>query len=247
MAGSNNTGIHNHTHALHGGDSGGGVVSALFTDTSSAYAAIRALREIGIPTGSISMISRDQESTPQADVAGVPGVSHEEVVEEGITYRASPELPNDEDLPTTEAAMTGADMPDLSGGDEASDLEADRIGLSRDTDMVRRNEAQTNADEDIYSDFKDEPGGVNPDSPAAERARSDVQAPSEGRSNSGGACRSRGRGWGLCGAAGRARRARHTGRGAIPCCGAARSSPGEHRCGRRSRRHHRRPLRHRRA
>src|SRR5439155_16749289 len=54
---------------------------------------------------------------------------------------------------------------------------AEQLGLNRNADKVRRNEAQTNADEDIYTDFPDQPGGVNPSSPAAPRAGAGVQEP----------------------------------------------------------------------
>lgn len=147
------------------------VLSALFVDANAASTAIRELREIGVGPEEISVISRDRSGVADA------GVSQEEAPEEGSTYRASMELPNDEDLLTTEAAMTGSDAGDVSEG---------RIGLSRDSDMVRRNEAETNADEDIYSDFPDQPGGVNPDSPIAENAGSDIQEASPERTGAAG-------------------------------------------------------------
>ena len=64
-----------------------------------------------------------------------------------------------------------------------------RDGLSREASMIRRNEADANADVDIYTDFPDEPGGVNPDSPAAAHARSEAteQAAMVNRTEAGGA------------------------------------------------------------
>jgi hypothetical protein len=62
-----------------------------------------------------------------------------------------------------------------------------QLGLDRDADLVRRNEAQVDADEDIYSDFPDQPGGINPDSPAAARAGADIQEPLKNRTDAGGA------------------------------------------------------------
>ena len=179
----------NHTLSPGYGDDGWAVVSALFADTTSAHAAIRELRDIGVPAASISLISRDENQSAQDNPQGAAGVAREELAEEGITYRASTELPNDEELPTTEADMTGRDTSDMP---IVTDYEvppneplggSDRLGLPRDGDMVRRNEAETNADEDIYTDFPDQPGGVDPDSPAAESAGSDVQTSSEHNSN----------------------------------------------------------------
>ncbi|HKP52299.1 MAG TPA: hypothetical protein VJ183_06570 [Chloroflexia bacterium] len=167
----------------------GVVVSALFTDIASAHAAIRELRDIGIPAASISLISRDEGHTVQDNPQGAAGVMREELAEEGLTYRASTELPNDEELPTTEAAMTGrdaSDMPIVTDYEVPPDEPlggSERLGLSRYSDMVRRNEAEINADEDIYTDFPDQPDGVDPDSPAAESAGSDLQASSEHHSN----------------------------------------------------------------
>ena len=171
------------TSVSEGENSGAIVVSALFADMRSASAAIQELRDIGVPAASISMISRDEERASEVEAQGLSGVAREEVREEGLTYRPTAELPNDEDLPTTSADMTGRSAvtpsavtdfeapPDqLSGGVEG-------FGLSRDAGMVRKNEGDPNADEDIYSDFPDQPGGINPISPAAQNARTDVQEP----------------------------------------------------------------------
>jgi hypothetical protein len=40
--------------------------------------------------------------------------------------------------------------------------------------LVRRTEAQAAADADIYTDFPEEPGGINPESPAAPSVQADV-------------------------------------------------------------------------
>src|SRR5438105_3848596 len=80
------------------------VVSSLFKDAASAQSAIRELHDIGVPAEDISVISRDQSGTEQI------GVQHEDLAREDLTYRASDELPNDEDLPT-EAAITGQRLP----------------------------------------------------------------------------------------------------------------------------------------
>jgi hypothetical protein len=42
-----------------------------------------------------------------------------------------------------------------------------RLGLRPDSDMVRRNDASPDADVDIYTDFPDRAGGVNPEPPMA--------------------------------------------------------------------------------
>lgn len=162
------------------------VVSALFGDSGAAYAAIRELREIGVPVGNISIISRDEGGSAQEGLQGAEGVAHEEVQQEGLTYRASYELPNDEDLPTTEAQMTGRDLPIVTDWEVPPDEPlggSDRLGIPRDGGMVRRNEAETNADEDIYTDFPGRPGGVNPDSPTAESVSGDVQEATAGRTH----------------------------------------------------------------
>jgi TM2 domain-containing membrane protein YozV len=164
------------------------VVSALFSDTRSASAAIRELRDIGVPAGNISMISRDEDNAPGEGLAGAPGMAREEVSGEGLTYRASPELPNDEELPTTAVEMTGNDMPIVTDWEVPPNEPlggSDRLGLPRDDDKVRRNEAETNADEDIYTDFPDQPGGVSPDSPAAESVAANIQESSGRRTNVG--------------------------------------------------------------
>ncbi|HYO49404.1 MAG TPA: hypothetical protein VEW94_06095 [Chloroflexia bacterium] len=156
------------------------VISALFHDVKSAGAAIQELRELHISAEAISVISRDENHVAEADVTGAAGVAREEVGDEGLTYRASSELPNDEDLYTTEAEMTGRDLPVVTSFEVPPNEPlggSDRLGLTRDSDMVRRNEADANADMDIYTDFPDEAGGINPASPIAGEAGSNVQEP----------------------------------------------------------------------
>lgn len=164
------------------------VISALFADPRSAEAAIRELREVGIPPDSISVISRNEDH--QANLSGAAGVSRENIGDVALTYRASTELPNDEDLPSTEADLTGRDPLPVVTDFEVPPNEplggSHRLGLSRDSGLIRRPEADTNADEDIYTDFPDEPGGINPDSPAAPRAGSNVQEGMANRTDAGG-------------------------------------------------------------
>jgi len=164
------------------------VVSALFPDARAAEAAVRELRNQGVPAEDISLITRNEDRQAPPDGSGLAGVSHEEIGDEGLTYRASSELPNYEDLPTTEAYMTGDPMPVVTGFEVHPNEPlggSDRLGLARDSEMIRRNEAQTNADADIYTDFPDQPGGVNPDSPAAGRA-GQVQESMENRTDAAG-------------------------------------------------------------
>lgn len=162
-------------------------LSALFRRRQAAEAAVRELREVDIPAEAISLISRDEDYTGEPAAGGAAGVAHEDVGQEALTYRASEELPNDEDLPTTEAQMTGRQMPIVTDYEVPPDEPlggSERLGLSRDSDMVRTNDAETNADEDIYTDFPDRPGGINPEfSAAASRAGADVQEPLRNRTD----------------------------------------------------------------
>lgn len=173
------------TTPIHGliGEEGaaGTVTSAIFADPQSAQAAIQELRDVGVPAANISVISRDEDQSSAVGEPGAAGVAHETIGDEGLAYRASSELPNYEDLPTTEAYMTGQPLPAPNGDVEASGEAGERLGLSGDSDLVRRNEAQTNATLDIYTDFPDQPGGVNPDSPVADEQASTVQESTEGR------------------------------------------------------------------
>src|SRR4051794_11960568 len=156
------------------------VISAIFTTPQAAQATVRELREVGISPESISLIARDEDHTSPDGAMRVAGAEHEDVGEETLTYRVSRELPNDEDLPTTEAAMTGQPAT-LDGVGE-------RVGLAPGSDLVRTPEAEPSADEDIYTDFPNSPGGVNPDfREAATRAGADVQEPMRNRTHAGGA------------------------------------------------------------
>lgn len=151
------------------------VVSGTFHSTQAAETAIQELRDLGVPADDISVISR-QEDQPGAD--GAAGASREVIGDEALAYRASPELPNYEDLPTTVAEQTGAPLDDTA---VAGSVSADGGGLAGDEDLVRRNEAQTNADIDIYTDFPDKPGGVNPESPIASEYEGTVREPANNR------------------------------------------------------------------
>jgi hypothetical protein len=154
------------------------VISALFDDNQSAQAALAELRQIGVPSADISVISRDERKSSPTDMADMAGVERETVGEEDLTYSVSRELPNDEDLPTTEAQMTGDDTPVFFDPEIPPDEPlggSRRLGLNPDSGMVRRSDASTNADVDIYTDFPDNPGGVNPDSPVADEAAATEQ------------------------------------------------------------------------
>src|SRR5688500_13249554 len=164
------------------------VISALFQDARAAEAAVRELRNQGVPAEDISLITRNEDGQSPPEGSALAGVAREEIGDEGLTYRASSELPNYEDLPTTEAYMTGDPMPVVTSFEVPPNEPlggSDRLGLARDSGMIRRNEAETNADADIYTDFPDQPGGVNPDSPAAGRA-GPVQEAMENRTDAAG-------------------------------------------------------------
>jgi hypothetical protein len=162
----------------------GEVISALFDDTSRAEEAVRALLAAEVPPKNISMIIRDEDHKLGTETGGVGGVAREVLGEEGLTYRATPELPNYEDLPSTDAQVMGDD-PVVAAAEGTSRSEPyggdARMGLSRDEDLVRRMDAHTAADEDIYTDFPDKPGGINPESPAAPAADADVMESKEKR------------------------------------------------------------------
>lgn len=151
------------------------VVSGTFSLRQAAETAIHELLDLGVPIGSISVISREEDQ-PDTEVAA--GASREVIGDEALAYRASPELPNYEDLPTTIAEQTGTP---LDGSAVAGSVSADGSGLARDEGLVGRNEAETNADIDIYTDFPDKPGGVNPDSPLAADYEGTVQHPANNR------------------------------------------------------------------
>ena len=164
------------------------VITALFPNARAAEAAVRELRNQGVPAEDISLITRNEDQQTPPEGSAIAGVGREEIGDEGLTYRVSSELPNHEDLPTTNAYQTGRDMPVVTSFEVPPNEPlggSDRLGLSRDAGMVRRNEAEVNADADIYTDFPDQPGGVNPDSPAAGRA-GQVQEPMENRTDAAG-------------------------------------------------------------
>jgi hypothetical protein len=121
-------------------------------------------------------------------------------IDTSSAYRVSPELPNDEELPTTEAYMTdeGArerEVPVVLDHDIPPDepiggglrLGIDKKGYDEvqpaDHDMVRRREAP--ADVDIYTDFPDRPGGLSPDSPLVGADASAGETPEGHSPNSG--------------------------------------------------------------
>ncbi|HEX8219375.1 MAG TPA: hypothetical protein VF914_09195 [Chloroflexia bacterium] len=151
------------------------VVSGTFGSRQAAETAIRELRDLGVPADSISVISREED---QPDLEVAAGASREVIGDEALAYRASPELPNYEDLPSTIAEQTGTP---LDADAVAGSVSQDGAGLARDEDLVRRNEADTNADIDIYTDFPDKPGGLNPESPIAAEYEGTVQEPASNR------------------------------------------------------------------
>lgn len=151
------------------------VVSGTFSSRQAAETAIRELRDLGVPADAISVISREED---QAGLEVAAGASREVIGDEALAYRASPELPNYEDLPSTVAEQTGTP---LDADAVAGSVSMDGAGLARDEDLVRRNEADTNADIDIYTDFPDEPGGLNPESPIAAEYEGTVQEPASNR------------------------------------------------------------------
>ncbi|MFL5732709.1 MAG: hypothetical protein ACJ78Q_05850, partial [Chloroflexia bacterium] len=123
------------------------VISAIFTNQSAAQAAVRELREIGIPAEDISLISRKQEHPEERALSGAASASSDGPGEDEPTYRATGELSNDVDLPAGEAETAGRQTPVFTdfvvppdeplGGSE-------RLGLSRDGTTARRDEAYTN-------------------------------------------------------------------------------------------------------
>ncbi|HUS17026.1 MAG TPA: hypothetical protein VM536_18670 [Chloroflexia bacterium] len=122
-------------------------VHALFSSVDTARSAIEALRDIGIPAAAISLIMRDGSDAGNGDAGGGPV----DPAGETSLRRTSMELPNDEDLPATTAAMT--DDPSAVGGAGATPgvTESSRGGLARDEGQITRIEAP--ADPDIYSDY----------------------------------------------------------------------------------------------
>src|SRR2546421_130273 len=88
------------------------VVSATFADRQSAQAAVRELREIGIPAEDISLVGRDED--PPAAEAGVEGAGGRESSK-----------PRERHLPVVTDFEVPPDEP-LGG--------SDRLGLTRDDD-----------------------------------------------------------------------------------------------------------------
>ena len=171
MSGGNSRGVSSAPGILEGQR----VVSGTFRSRQAAETAIHELRDLGVPPDAISVISREEDQ-PDSEVAA--GASREVIGDEALAYRASPELPNYEDLPTTVAEQTGTPIdPDAVAGS----VSLDGGGLARDEGLVRRNEAETNADIDIYTDFPDKPGGVNPASPIAAEYEGTVQGQASNR------------------------------------------------------------------
>jgi hypothetical protein len=145
-------------------------ISATFADPQAAQAAIQELREVGIPADCISVISREEEQ---------PGpVPREELTGGTTAYRASTELPNDEDLPDTTAEAIRGSQPVVTDFEVPPDEPlggGDGLGLSRDSDLVRRYEAT--GDADVYTDFPGTPGGIDPQSPASKGPAAGPQEP----------------------------------------------------------------------
>jgi hypothetical protein len=147
-------------------------VTAYFDDPEAAQAAIAELRGLGIDPADISVTVEGWEADERSDAAtdSAEGIARREIGTSDVE-RVSPELPNDEDLPTTEAYMTGRGAT------------AQEYPVASDSDMVRRVEAP--ADVDIYTDFPNAPGGLSPDSTlvgseASEGATADGHSPNSG-------------------------------------------------------------------
>src|SRR5439155_8642128 len=106
------------------------VVSATFTDRRTAQAAVRELRETGIPAEDISLVGRDEDIP--ATEAGVEGVERRE--------RSEPRKPT---LPVVTDYEVPPDEP--LGGSE-------RLGLTRDDDdeLEQHYEAYTGDGAGVY-------------------------------------------------------------------------------------------------
>lgn len=159
-------------------------VTALFDNPEGAQNAISELQGHGIAPSDISLTVQgwDADEKSADAMTSAEGVARREVGTSN-TSRVTPELPNDEELATTEAYMTGGDtgvtereVPIVLDHDIPPDepiggglrLGIDKKGYDEvqpaDHDMVRRSDASADADVDIYTDFPDEPGGLRPDS-----------------------------------------------------------------------------------
>jgi hypothetical protein len=160
-------------------------VTAIFDDPEAAQSAIDELRGQGIAASDISMSVQDRQGDENTGSAldSAEGASRQEIGTSN-TYRVSPELPNDEDLPSTQAYMTDDsagqwEVPVVIDHDIPPDEPMGgglRLGINKtgydevepaEHDMVRRVDADADADVDIYTDFPDQPGGLSPDAPLA--------------------------------------------------------------------------------
>jgi hypothetical protein len=129
-------------------------ISAIFTDQNAAWAAVRELREIGIPAEDISMLSSKEDRPQDTEPSG--------------------ERPAQEGMPPTEAEPVGRPMPVFIDVDVPPDEPlggSDLLGLTRDEDEARHKEVYPNADDYVYSDFPDEPVSLNPEYPPADLPR----------------------------------------------------------------------------
>src|SRR4051812_33763375 len=102
-------------------------ISAIFTDQGSAGAAVRELREIGIPAEDISLISRKEEPPRDTGLPDDPGMEELPAVEPEPAVRPTPVF-IDVDVPPDEPL----------GG-------SDRLGLTRDREEARYHEDYPNA------------------------------------------------------------------------------------------------------
>lgn len=158
-------------------------VTASFEKPEAAQSAIAALRNQGIPESSITVTVQgwDANENTTAAMSSSEGVARRELGT-STTTRVSPELPNDEDLPTTEAYMTDnppierevtvlmdPDIPPDEPMGGGLRMGIDKTGYNEvhpaEYDLIRRSDANADADVDIYTDFPDQPGGLSPDSP----------------------------------------------------------------------------------
>ncbi|MEO5953153.1 MAG: hypothetical protein ABIQ44_11865 [Chloroflexia bacterium] len=158
-------------------------VTASFDKPEAAQSAIAELRNRGIPESSITLTVQgwDANENTTAAMSSSEGVARRELGTSN-TVRVSPELPNDEDLPTTEAYMTDSPVsernvtvlmdPDIPPDEPMGGglrMGIDKTGYNEvqpaEYDMIRRSDANADADVDIYTDFPDQPGGLSPDSP----------------------------------------------------------------------------------
>jgi hypothetical protein len=129
------------------------VISAIFTDQREARAAVRELREIGIPAEDISMISRNEDRPQDLGPSGEPAQEDPPDMGTETTRRSTPVF-IDVDVPPDEP-LGGSDL----------------LGLTRDGESAPHKEAYPNADGYIYTDYPDEPSRLNPEFPPADLPR----------------------------------------------------------------------------